>query len=95
MKAMMVLDEYPTIVPLVRTLCQLLHTSLELGYYSNDIEKIRRAMEQLNFPQSAQCEIIFKFCCETGQLQGAWLEMQVWYVLNLALLCKRKINNAK
>ena len=83
MKAMMVLDEHPTIVPLVRTLCQLLHTSLELGYHSNDIEKIRRALEQLNFPLSAQCEIIFKFCCATGQLQGAWLEMQVRCVLRM------------
>ena len=83
MKAMMLLDEYPTIVPLVRTLCQLLHASLVLGYHSDDIEKIRRAMEQLTFPQSAQCEIMFKFCCETGQLEGARLEMQVQCVLNL------------
>ena len=45
-------------------------------------------MEQLNFPKSAQCEIVFKFCCETGQLQGAWLEMQV---LELTLLNKHKM----
>lgn len=74
---MEVLDDYPSTVPLLNTLIRLLYVSLRQEYNSKDIERIRSAMEQLNFTQSSQCNIIFRCCCETGRFQGAWLEMQV------------------
>ena len=75
--ALKVLEDYPDTVPLLRSLTQLIKTSLKDGYNAEDIEKVKGAMDHLNFTKSSQCEIVFNLCLETGQIEGAWQEMQV------------------
>lgn len=88
---MKVLDDYPGVAPLLRTLIQLTRASLKDGYYPEHIERVKLAMDQLDFTRSSQSEIVFNLCFEAGQLEGVWQEIQVIITYSMLCMCAKAV----